>query len=478
MREVMSTLCKPVLMLRAKRFILALLLLSLSHFSIAEQSTLTPHEALDIGIAAYIYGYPLITMDMTRRMMTNVPVPDERGGAPMGEFFHLRHFLKADYRNVTSPNADVLYTIAWLDLDKEPYVLEVPDESLRYYTMNLVSGWNEVFTEISPRTNNTDHTYLIVGPFWHGKVPHDLRMIKSPTNIVWLIGRTYSSGTAEDYETVHALQDSYKLTPLSAYGKRYTPPMGKYHPEIEMEKTVFEQVNALSAQKFFNLLATLMQTNPPQPQDAPILAQIARIGVMPGKPFNLKQFSQPVIDALQKAVPLAQQKIAEHEGRAGIIKNGWVVAMKTGEYGTDYLQRAFIASTDLGANKPEDSMYPLATTDNKGERLNGKYHYVIHFERHNLPPVNAFWSLTLYDDQFFFVNNPLNRYSLSPRNSLKLGADGSLDIYIQYDSPGKAKENNWIPAPQDNFILMLRLYWPKHTVLQGTWVPPQVIKVQ
>src|SRR5215813_9592036 len=257
---------------------------------IAAQHTtvrLTPDEATKLGIEAYIYGYPLVTMEMTRRVLTNVEHP-EGDHAPMGQFANMRKYPNATFRNVTAPNADTLYSSAFLDLTREPYVLSLPNEHGRYYLMPMLSGWTDVFQVPGTRTTGTDaQTYVITGPGWKGTLPQGMTEYKSPTNMVWIIGRTYSTGTPEDYKAVHAIQDGYKLVPLSAYGKPYTPPLGIVDPDIEMKTPVRDQVNAMSAGEFFKTLAVLLKNNPPAQVDAPMVAKMRRLGIVAGQDFNI-----------------------------------------------------------------------------------------------------------------------------------------------------------------------------------------------
>ena len=227
-------------------------------------------EAVAIATNAYIYGYPLVTMEITRRVATNIDVPNETGHAPMGQFSHMRKYPDASFRDVTAPNADTLYSTAWLDLSKEPYVLSLPDTKGRYYLMPMLDGWTNVFTDPGKRTTGAGaQTYAIVGPSWNGDLPKDVKEVRSPTNMAWVLGRTYSTGTAKDYEEVHALQDKYSLVPLSAYGKPYAPPKGHVDPSIDMKTPVRDQVNRLDAQAFFQILASAMKNNPPAAADQP-----------------------------------------------------------------------------------------------------------------------------------------------------------------------------------------------------------------
>ena len=441
-----------------------------------KRATISESEAESIGSEAYIYGYPLVTMEMTRRVMTNVASP-EGLRAPMGQFINAREYPDTSFHDVTAPNADTLYSVAWLNLSQEPYILHLPDVNDRYYLMPMLSGWTNVFA--SPGTRTTGDKagdYAITGPSWSSTLPSGIKEFKSPTNLVWLLGRTYSTGTAEDYDAVHKIQDEYSLTPLSRFGSPYTPPQGKVDPDIDMTTPVREQVNAMNAETFFTTLAQLMKENPPAKEDGPIVAKMARIGVIPGDEFDMSKLETNVAKGIKQAPKIGQEKMAAHLRSASRV-NGWTFSLDTGRYGTDYLQRAAVAEVGLGANLPQDAIYPATSVDSSGKPLTGEGRYVIRFAKDQIPPVNGFWSLTMYNPEFFFVENPLNRYTLSPRNPLKYSVDGSLELYIQNKSPGKDKESNWLPAPEGNFILMLRLYWPKEALLDGSWTPPAVERI-
>ena len=439
---------------------------------------LTAAEATALGTEAYIYGYPLITMEFTRRVTTNVVQPTGLR-APMGQFANARTYPDASFKDVTAPNADTLYSSAWLDLSKEPYVLSLPDEGDRYFLIPMLDGWTDVFQVPGKRTTGDKaQTYAITGPGWKGTLPEGVKEYKSPTSMVWILGRTYCTGTPEDYKAVHELQDKYKLVPLSAYGKPYTPPEGKVDPSIDMKTAVRDQVNGLTAEAYFSLLATLLKDNPPAKADAPMVAKLTKLGVVPGEAFDASKLGDEGAKALAEVPKTAFEKIMGHFKNAGTNVNGWHVHRpKTGIYGTNYLQRAFVTAIGLGANRPQDAVYPTSEVDAEGKPYSGANKYVMHFPKGQLPPVNGFWSLTMYNGEYFFVANPLNRYSISARQNLKANADGSTDLYIQNESPGADKESNWLPAPTDKFILMLRLYWPKEknpSIINGTWKIPAV----
>jgi hypothetical protein len=428
---------------------------------------------------AYVFGYPLVTMEMTRRVFTNVAKPEATRG-PMGQIVKVRSYPDASYRDVTAPNADTLYTTGFFDVGKEPWVLSIPDMKGRYALLPMLDGWTTVFQVPGKRTTGTAaQTYAITGPGWKGSLPAGVKEYKSPTSMVWLLGRIYCTGTPEDYAEVHKLQDQFKLVPLSSYGKDYTPPENKVDPSIDMKTAVRDQVNRMDAVEYFTLLCKLMKDNPPTAADAPQLAKFAKLGIVPGQDFDASKLKAD----FRKRVPevgfdriMLQFKVNKDMKD----ENGWGFTTKTGIYGTDYLMRALVTAIGLGANRPQDAVYPTSLKDADGRKYNGANKYVIRFAKGQLPPAQGFWSLTMYDANYFFVNNPLNRYSISARQNLKSNPDGSTDLYIQNESPGKDRVSNWLPAPAGDFVLMMRLYWPSEkppSIINGTWKIPPVKKV-
>jgi hypothetical protein len=435
-------------------------------------------EEFWLATDAYIYGYPLVTMEVTRRVITNVPsVQGTRG--PMGQFIKLRQYPDASFRDVTAPNADTLYTTAWIDVGKEPWVLSIPDMKDRYFLVPMLDGWTNVFQVPGKRTTGTGaQTYAITGPGWKGSLPPGVKEYKSPTSMVWILGRIYCTGTPEDYAAVHALQDQFTLVPLSSYGKPFTPPAGTVDPSIDMKTAVREQVNRMDPVSYFTLLAQLMKANPPAAADAPELAKLAKIGLVAGKDFDASKLDA---DFVKRIPQVAFDRIMLQFKVGKSIKNinGWMFDSEAGVYGMDYLNRAFITAIGLGANRVQDAVYPTSLKDAEGKAYDGANKYVVHFPKGQLPPVRGFWSITMYDANYFFVANPINRYSISARQNLKANPDGSIDLYIQNQSPGADKESNWLPAPEDKFILMLRMYWPSEkspSIINGSWKPPAVKK--
>lgn len=435
------------------------------------------------AVEAYIYGYPLVTMEMTRRVVTNVEKPEGSKG-PMGHIIKLREYPDASFTAVTAPNADTLYTTAFIDVGKEPWVFSFPDmKDDRYFLFPMLDGWTTVFQVPGSRTTGQGaHSVAITGPGWEGKLPDGVVEYKSPTSLVWILGRIYCTGTPEDYKAVHAIQDACTLCPLSAHGKPWTPPPGKVDPGIDMKTAVRDQVNRMDAVEYFTLLSELMKTNPPTAADAEMVEKMARIGIVPGQDFDKSKLDTRFVRHIPE---IAVGRIMLHfKFSDGDMKdiNGWGFTTKTGVYGTDYLQRALITAIGLGANRPQDAIYPTSTKMKEGllgRAYDGANNYLITFPKGQMPPVRGFWSITMYNEKYFFVENPINRYSISARQDLKTKPDGSTEIYIQHQSPGADMESNWLPAPSGKFVLMMRLYWPDDSppsILDGSWVIPAVRK--
>ncbi|HZL69800.1 MAG TPA: DUF1254 domain-containing protein [Candidatus Limnocylindrales bacterium] len=447
-----------------------------------ESKTPGLEEAVSTAVDAYLYGYPLITFDIARMQQTNVAAPDAEH-APMGQMIRMRTYPAVDNHCCAAPNADTLYTEAWLDVSKEPSVLSIPDMGNRYYIIPMLDGYSEVFSVASPATTGYKaQTYAITGPGWTGKLPAGVTQVKSATGMVWVLGRVYCTGMPEDYKAAHALQDKFVLVPLSSYGKPYTPPPAQVDPNFDMKTAVRKQVDGLDVDAYFTRLAQLMKTNPPTAADAPLVARMASIGLVPGQdydPSKLGAFDREAIKAVPKLALLKMVKLLKEQKTT----NGWLYFTSgVGNWGTDYPLRAMGNMLGPGWNRPQDAVYPLSQKDANGDDYNGADHkYVIHFEKGQFPPVKAFWSITLYDPDFFFVPNSINRYELSRRNKFITNKDGSVDMYLQAESPGKAKEANWLPAPKGKFVLVMRLYWPTSTppsILDGSWTPPAATRAQ
>jgi len=462
-----------------RNYLLALALSSIFLPALAPTAhAITEDEAHSIGVNAYLYFYPLVTMDITRKQLSNQePGPGSLGG-PMNHFANIDAFPAADMRVVVRPNFDTLYSSGWLDLTKEPVVVSAPDTGGRYYLLPMLDMWTDVFASPGWRTTGTGAgNFLVTPPGWTGSAPAEFTRISAPTPFVWIIGRTKTDGPA-DYDAVHKIQAGYKITPLSQWGKEPVAPEFKVDPSIDMKTPPKLQVDTMPAAKYFAYAAELLKLQPPHVTDQPILAQLKRAGFEVGKSFDLDQADPAVKSAFERAPEDAQKLMAWKMPTLARVANGWGMNTDTmGVYGNYYLKRALVAQLGLGANLPEDAIYPLNLADSDGNPLDGGNNYTIHFDKGQTPPVQAFWSITLYDQQGFQVANPINRFAVSSWMPFKYNADGSLDLYFQGDSPGGDKEANWLPAPKGPYNLTMRLYAPKSEALTGKWNPPPVTKI-
>jgi hypothetical protein len=445
--------------------------------TVQAQQGVSAQEAREIARDAYIYAYPLVMSQVTFLIGTNVEEP--RGiNAPVNQLAHLREFPDPSFTIVVRPNADTLYTALTYDVTKEPLIVSVPESGDRYYLLPWLDMWSDIFAVPGTRTTgNRAQTFAIVGPTWQGKLPEGVQEYRSPTGSGLLIGRTQTNGKA-DYEAVHKFQDGMKAVPLSAYGKSYTPPKGKVNPKQDMSPPP-DQLDKMGAATFFAMFAEVMKQNPPHANDNPMLDRMRRIGIEPGKSFSLASAPKEVQAALNAAPAVALPQIKEAWSKAGTLANGWRTNMTAiGTYGTDYLHRAGVAYGGYGANVIEDALYPTAFADAEGRPFDSAKRYVLHFDKDQVPPVRGFWSLTMYDQRQLFTANPINRYAIGDRDKLAFNADGSLDLYIQRESPGRSEQSNWLPTPASGpFTMNLRLYWPKAEVLRGDWTPPPVKRV-
>jgi hypothetical protein len=357
--------------------------------------------------------------------------------------------------------------------------------------LQFTDAYTNYFFYIGTRTNITSGgSYLITGPNWNGTVPSGMTQIKSPTNLATIGGRILVNGP-QDVSNVRALQDKFVLSPLSLFEdgtKNNTVDTTNTKTKTTIMNTTKKEV-PVSPQpsfipktgiKIFDEISKDMVDYPPYQYDADVIDKFKLIGIGPGLTSSSEETANAnaitIKQALQKGIEEGEKLIDEKVRNLGSVVNGWSFNLDTGNYGTDYLLRAAIAKTALGANIPQEALYPAVFVDNRGEQLTGSRNYVIHFDKDKIPPVNGFWSISIYNSKDYFVDNPINRYAIGDRTpGLKNNADGSLDIYIQHDSPEKAKESNWLPAPSDDkFSLILRLYIPQEVILKGQYQYPAV----
>ncbi len=413
---------------------------------------------------AYIFGYPLVLMDLTRDGMAHRAEPNG--------FMHNRVFPDHTFRQVVRPNNDTLYSIAWLDLAYEPVVLTVPDMGQRYYVMPLMDAWSNVFARIGTGTTGSDAgSFVISGPEWRGSIPQGLKQVRAPTNRVWIIGRIQTNG-AGDIAQVSALQAGFKLSGLEAWSRgESTRAMVSTAAEKPSQGDPYQAIVAMSGQQFFTRMAMLIGQQAPAADDAEMLDTLASIGMTGDQPFNPGRLAGALLNFAKQHT---HEAVTRELARAAELENGWAVRRNLiGTYGTHYGVRAGVAMVGLGALPPEEAVYPKADVDGQGAPLNGANRYRIRFNTGQLPPNAAFWSVTMYDEQGFLVENSLARYAIGDRDALVFNPDGSLDLLVQHRPPAELL-SNWLPAPEGNFSLTLRIYLPGESFLDGSWIIPPI----
>ncbi|WP_246327223.1 DUF1254 domain-containing protein [Burkholderia guangdongensis] len=444
------------------------------------QPAISEDDAYAIGIDAYTYAYPMVLMEMTRRISTNAAAPDEVAQhAPMNQFVHMPRLVDATFTDVVRPNADTLYSLLWYDVGQEPLIVSTPTVADRYFVLPIMDLWTDVFATLGTRT--TGHQgieFALVGPRWQGTLPAGMRKIVSPTDVGWMIGRTQVNGPA-DLPAVRDIQRQLKAAPLSRHGRPDAPPDGRpgsaVDAAIDMRTPPVDQTANLDPAAFFSIFAELLDRNPPHAADYAMLLRMERIGLVPGKRFDFAGADPAVRRALMRAAPDAYQRMIAQGRALRIVRDGWSKsASMIGIYGSDYLTRAYVAFRGLGALPPDEAVYPSLVADGDNQPLTGASRYVLHFDAGQTPPVDAFWSLTMYGPDQFFVDNPIDRYAIGDRDALAFNADGSLDLYIQHDSPGKDHEPNWLPAPTGPLDMTMRLYLPRAQASDGRWQLPKL----
>ena len=421
---------------------------------------------------AFVYFYPLVTMDVTRLQAFNSAPGSKPGFGPPNQFSHLREFPSAEFRSVVRPNFDTLYSIAWLDLSNGPVRLQADDTDDRYYMLPMLDMWSDVFANPGKRTTGTGPLDLVItGPGYTGESPASATIVAAPTPYVWLIGRTQTNGP-DDYASVHKVQDGYRITELGP-GATVEP-----DPNYDLTTEPLKIVNGMAAVDYLSYAADLLTVNPPHPTDFSILARLALLGIERGKPFDANRFSAQQLAQIEQGRSDALADLVAAGPRLAASVNGWIsLGEGMGVYGNNYFRRAVVAMIGLGANPAEDAVYPLLAADADGEPVTGDHDHVIHFDADKLPPVDAFWSITMYDAEGFQVANELNRFAIGDRDPLHYNEDGSLDIYIQHENPGQQRLNNWLPAPRGPVGVTMRLYAPRPEIITGAWSAPPVRRV-
>ena len=427
--------------------------------------------AYALGIQAYVWGFPVVISEHSRLAMASSGeiIPHKLRG-PLNSLVSAKALLTPDFEDVQSPNNDTLYTTAWLHLSDEPLVLHVPDMTGRFYTYQFIDAYTNNFYYVSQRTYGfQEMDFAICGPGWAGQLPQGVSRIDCATSTVFVIGRLGVSGP-DDIPLVHALQERMSLLPLSHFGE------SDYKPAtLKLAKPARAYNGPLA---FFEELGDRIVQNPSPSQDYGLMGLFKEIGLTVDRGFDAGSLSEPIKRGLTRALLEGEAVIAAKAKSMGRQVNGWQLAPVAPEYfGNDYLYRAAVGWQSMYVNDPIEAYYPGVYADGDGQTLDGSKHtYVLRFEVGQTPPVNGFWSTTMYDlEKRLLVANPINRYSIGDRTpGLQVGDDGSLEIYIQHQSPGPDKESNWLPAPNGPFYMLMRMYLSQIEILNGQYEIPAV----
>ena len=449
-----------------------------------ERRAIKSLDATSLAKEAYEFGAALLLTSIQADYIAQVTEPTGLR-APANQFGHGRAFVDASDRTVVGFNVDNLYSFAVVDVSDEPMVLSIPEMGDRYWIMQVIDAWNGVPAAPGSRSHGgKGGVFLLTSPSFSGDVPDGMEEIRCPTGVTMLAGRTYCSGP-DDYAAVNALQDECRLTPLSQWkdgvfarmGEMYEPPsFVPLREGVDGETLVTDQFMGLSAGQFYRKLNALLVGNPGSAPDAPVLERLKTIGIGPGIDFELSDFPARVQAAIEVGYQLGRVEVMKAAQSLGEEVNGWSLTYDMGRFGTKYAYRAAWTLVGIGGNLMEDAFYPTTTFDSDGDDLVGANRYELTFAASEIPPASAFWSLTMYDDEAYLVPNELDRYAVGDRTSFDYGPDGSLTIYMQHENPGPDKEANWLPTPEGEFRLALRLYVPDKRVVDRNWVPSPVEK--
>jgi hypothetical protein len=433
-----------------------------------------------VGRFAYVWGWPLVNNLNRSLALVGLPEPGRLGGivpvSPPGYVSMLTDYINAGERFVTCPNQDTVYGAGFQHLDSKPVVVQVPDFGDRFFVYQLTDARTDSFASIGKQYDTKPGHYLLVGPHWNGDVPKGINAVfRSPTDLAAVLPRIFQDDTPEDKAAVQRVVSQVLVYPLSEYdGTMKTKDWNKT-PEFPAPPSGSGETKWVIPEKFFDQLPQVMKDVPPLPGEESLYKMIQSVldaaANGPDIKATLVQTAVAAEDELIK--PLLQ---FQNNGRP--VGNGWTSPPNGARWGTDYLSRTATARSNMYDNAPEETRYIYTDFDSTGQRLTGANRYTVTFAKGQLPPVHGFWSLTLYNKEHLFEPNKLNRFSLGTKSkSLKYNPDGSLTLYYQHESPGDDKESNWVPAPNDEFSLYIRAYWPKAEILDGTWEPPAVTRL-
>jgi hypothetical protein len=492
MNHMKSILKRPVLIAAATLCVLAIPAMTVAQQaqvpipkSAAEVSgpasgnTMTKEYVQTVGKMAYVWGWPLVNMHNRAVTFSKLPEPSIVGGLPIGfgGIVMLTDYISPEQTSVACPNQDVVYGTGFFDLDKEPAVLQVPDFGDRFWVMPVYNAHTTQISKIGKPYGTKPGFYMVVGPNWKGDTPDGISgVIHSSSSLVYVIPRIFMDSTPEDKAAIQPVLQKVNAYVLSKFdGKQKVVDWSKANKIAKKDKGKSEMI-WVHPETFFDELGDVMKSVPMLPGEESLYAWIGSILEAADKDPQVKQWLKETAVEAEKNLILPFRQW-EHVGRSA--GNGWNSPINNAAWGTDYLNRAASAKSNMWDNKPNETKYIYRDFDSDGKQLDGSNNYTITFAKGQTPPVKGFWSLTLYNEEHFFNPNKLNRYSLGTKNkTMKTNPDGSLTLYAGKESPGKDKESNWLPAPDGSFSLYLRCYWANQAILDGTWMPPNVVKVK
>jgi hypothetical protein len=434
-----------------------------------------------VGRAAYLWGWPLVNQLNRRATFAKAPEPGRLGGvlpiAPTGYVSMLTDYIAADERFVTCPNQDTVYGGGFMALDSQPVVVQLPDFGNRFYTYQLVDHRTDSFFSIGKQYNTKPGFYLLVGPNWNGTVPTGITAVgRSSTDLAAIFPRIFQDDTPEDKAAVQSLLRQVMVYPLTEFDGHIKTKDWTTVPSFPAPSGAGKgETKWVIPETFFDQLIEVLQVVPPLPGEEAMYAQFKSLLDAAAKEPQIKATLIRIAAAAEEDLikPLFQ---FHNNGRH--VGNGWTSPPNGARWGSDYLSRTATAKSNMFDNAPNETRYIYTDFDEDGQQLTGAHRYSVTFAPNGTPPVNGFWSLTVYNNEHLFEPNKLNRYSLGTKSkSMKPNSDGSLTLYFQNDSPGAQKESNWVPTPADEFSLFIRAYWPKEAVLDGSWKPPVVARV-
>jgi len=444
-------------------------------------TAMTKEYVQSVGRVAYVWGWPLANFANRFAGTTKVTEPCVVGGLPAGNgrLAMLTGYCSPEERVIACPNQDVVYGTAFVTLDKEPVVIQLPDFGDRFWVCALYDARTDEFSQIGKAYGTKPGFYLMVGPDWKGEAPAGIAgVVRSPTKQAFAVPRIFMEDTAADKAAVQPVINQVNIYPLSEFdGKMKIMDWSKL-PQLPSPmkpgRTEFQQVNP---ETFFGELPAIMKAVPPQPGEEALYNWIASVlAAAANDPTIMRTLKETAIAAEREMITPVLMQWRLNGRPAG---NGWNSPVNNARWGTDYLNRTGSGRSNIFDNRPEETKYIYTDFDAQGSQLAGRNTYAITFPKGQVPPVKGFWSLTLYDQYHFFHPNPLNRFSLGTKNkNLKYNSDGSLTLYASAKSPGADKESNWLPAPNEPFSLYIRCYWAEQSVIDGTWLPPKVEKVK